>query len=76
MNAANTGNGPPATKVVLGNGSPGSTSIKGNGVVAVAGIPHGVPGGTGTSKGVAGPVNLGQNAAATHAQAGRCPGRR
>ena len=37
-----------ATKVVLGNGSPESTTIKGNGVVAVAGIPHGVPGGTGT----------------------------
>jgi protein TonB len=59
MNSANSGNGPPATKVVLGNGSPESTSIKGNGVVAVAGIPHGVPGGTG--KAVAGPVNLGQN---------------
>jgi TonB family protein len=61
MNSANTGNGPPATKVVLGNGSPESTSIKGNGVVAVAGIPHGVPGGTGTGKAVAGRVNLGQN---------------
>jgi TonB family protein len=61
MNAANTGNGPPATKVVLGSGSPESTSIKGNGVVAVAGIPHGVPGGTGTGPGrVAGPVNLAQ----------------
>jgi protein TonB len=61
MNSANTGNGPPATKVVLGNGSPESTSIKGNGVVAVAGIPHGVPG-TGTGKAVAGQqVNLGQN---------------
>src|SRR5258708_15105055 len=38
--------------------------MKGNGPVAVAGIPHGVPGGTGpmnaTGK-VAGPVNLGQN---------------
>ena len=63
MNAANTGNGPAATKVVLGNGSPEGTSIKGNGVVAVAGIPHGVPGGTGplNSTGrVAGPVSLGQ----------------
>ena len=61
MNAANTGNGPPATKVVLGSGSPESTSIRGNGVVAVAGIPHGVPGGTGTGPGrVAGPVNLAQ----------------
>jgi protein TonB len=63
MNGANTGHGPPATKVILGNGSPESTSIKGNGVVAVAGIPHGVPGGTGplNSTGrAAGPVNLGQ----------------
>jgi TonB family protein len=63
MNSANTGNGPPATKVVLGNGSPESTSVKGKGVVAVAGIPHGVPGGTGplNSTGrVAGPVSLGQ----------------
>ena len=34
MNGANTGHGPPATKVILGNGSPESTSIKGNGVVA------------------------------------------
>jgi protein TonB len=64
MNSANTGNGPAATKVNLGNGSPGGTSIHGNGVVAVAGIPHGVPGGTGplNSTGrVAGPVNLGQS---------------
>jgi TonB family protein len=60
MNPANSGNGPRATKVVLGNGSPDSTSMKGNGVVAVAGIPHGVPGGTGTGR-VAGQVNLGQN---------------
>lgn len=61
MNAGNTGNGPPATKVVLGNGSPGGTSIKGNGVVAVAGIPHGVPGGTGTEPAHAvGTVSLGQ----------------
>jgi TonB family protein len=62
MNAANTGNGPPATKVVLGNGSPGGTTIKGNGVVAVTGIPHGVPGGTGTGKVAGGgqQVNLGQ----------------
>jgi len=43
MNGANTGHGPPATKVILGNGSPASTTIKGNGVVAVAGIPHGDP---------------------------------
>jgi len=63
MNATNTGNGPAATKVVLGNGSPASTTTRGNGVVAVAGIPHGVPGATGTGK-VAGSqqVNLGQAA--------------
>ncbi|HEY4379859.1 MAG TPA: energy transducer TonB [Acidobacteriaceae bacterium] len=50
MNAANTGHGPPATKVVLGNGSPESTTVKGNGVIAAVGLPHGVPGGTGTGK--------------------------
>lgn len=64
MNSANTGHGPAAAKVNLGNGSPEGTSIHGNGVVAVAGIPHGVPGGTGplNSTGrVAGQVNLGQN---------------
>jgi TonB family protein len=62
MNSANTGNGPAATKVVLGNGAPESTSIRGNGVVAVAGIPHGVPNGTGTGKVVGGgqQVSLGQ----------------
>jgi TonB family protein len=61
MNAGNTGNGPPATKVVLGNGSPESTSIKGNGVIAAVGIPHGVPGGTGTTQAHAvGQVSLGQ----------------
>ena len=63
MNAGNTGNGPPATKVVLGNGSPESTTTKGNGVIAAVGIPHGVPGGTGTGPAhTAGPVNLGQAA--------------
>jgi protein TonB len=61
MNAANTGHGPAATHINMGNGSPGSTSIKGNGVVAVAGIPHGVPGGTGTAKAAGGQqVSLGQ----------------
>jgi protein TonB len=61
MNAANTGNGPAATKVVLGNGSPGSTATRGNGVVAVVGLPHGVPNGTGTGKIAGGEqVNLGQ----------------
>jgi TonB family protein len=62
MNAGNTGHGPPATKVTLGNGSPDSTSIKGNGVIAAVGLPHGVPGGTGTGKVPSGQqVNLGQN---------------
>jgi periplasmic protein TonB len=61
MNSANSGHGPPASKVILGNGSPESTTIKGNGVVAVAGIPHGVPGGTGTGNAhAAGQVSLGQ----------------
>jgi TonB family protein len=60
MNGANTGHGPPATRVVLGNGSPQSTSIKGNGVVAVAGIPHGVPNGTGTGQPTGQQVSLGQ----------------
>ena len=59
MNSANTGNGPRATKVNFGNGSPESTSIKGNGVVAVAGIPHGMLQGTGTAHG-ADQVSLGQ----------------
>jgi periplasmic protein TonB len=50
MNAANSGHGPAATKVNMGNGSPDSTTIHGNGVVAVAGIPHGVPNSTGTGR--------------------------
>jgi len=58
MNSAGTGGGPPSTKVNLGNGSPGG-SLHGNGVVAVVGIPHGVPAATGTSQ-VASQVNLGQ----------------
>ncbi len=82
MNSANTGNGPAATKINLGNGSPGGTTTRGNGVVAVAGIPHGVPGGTGTGPAhAAGQVNLGQNtpppaaraAIATTAAAGKAP---
>jgi protein TonB len=60
MNAGNTGHGPPATKVVLGNGSPDSTSIKGNGVIAAVGLPHGVPGGTGTKTPSGQQVSLGQ----------------
>jgi protein TonB len=61
MNAANSGHGPAAAQVNMGNGSPQSTTTRGNGVVAVAGIPHGVPGGTGTGKVVGGQqVSLGQ----------------
>jgi periplasmic protein TonB len=61
MNPANSGHGPAASKVILGNGSPESTTVKGNGVIAAVGIPHGVPGGTGTGKVPAGQqVNLGQ----------------
>jgi protein TonB len=56
--AAGNGNGPSATKVNLGNGS-AVGSLRGNGLVAVNGIPHGVPGGTGTSPTVS-QVNLGQ----------------
>ena len=59
--AAGNGNGPSATKVNLGNGSAGG-SLRGNGLVAVTGIPHGVPGGTGTPATVS-QVNLGQNMA-------------
>src|SRR5271154_883217 len=62
MPPANNGAG--ATVVSLGSGSPTGQNMKGSGPVAVAGIPHGVVGGTGplnsTGK-VAGPVNLGQN---------------
>ncbi|MGP8260109.1 MAG: energy transducer TonB [Acidobacteriaceae bacterium] len=56
--ASGSGNGPAATKVNLGNGSPGG-SLRGNGLVAVTGIPHGAPSGTGTAA-VASHVNLGQ----------------
>ena len=64
MPASNNGAGAASTVVNLGSGSPTGTNMKGNGPVAVAGIPHGVVGGTGplNAKGtVAGPVNLGQN---------------
>lgn len=59
MNAANSGNGPRATRVNLGNGSPGSTSTRGRGVIAVSGIPHGVPEARGTGREVR-QVNLGE----------------
>jgi len=68
MNPANSGNGPAATRVNLGNGSPQSTTIKGNGVMAVTGLAHGVPGGTGTGPARAvDPVRLGQTAVASSA---------
>src|SRR3984885_11949267 len=47
MPASNNGAGAPSTVVNLGSGSPNSQNMKGNGPVAVAGIPHGVVGGTG-----------------------------
>jgi len=56
--SSGTGNGLSASKVNLGSGSAGG-SIRGNSAVAVTGIPHGVPGGTGTSVAVS-QVNLGQ----------------
>ncbi|MEI9979349.1 MAG: energy transducer TonB [Edaphobacter sp.] len=62
MPASNNGAGP--SVVSLGSGSPTGQNMKSSGPVAVAGIPHGVVGGTGplNAKGtVAGPVNLGQN---------------
>ena len=72
MPASNTGAG--ATKVSLGSGSPTSTNMAGNGAHAVTGVKLGVAGGTGplnsTGK-IAGPVNLGQNTAARHAEARR-----
>jgi TonB family protein len=56
-------NGAGASVVSLGSGSPNSQNMKGNGAVAVAGIPHGVPGGTGplNSTGKVAGVALGQN---------------
>ena len=64
MPASNNGAGAAASVVNLGSGSPTGTNMKGSGPVAIAGIPHGVPGGTGPNNAsgrVAGPVNLGQN---------------
>jgi protein TonB len=63
MPASNNGAGAQSTVVSLGSGSPTGQNMKGNGPVAIAGIPHGVPGGTGPNNStgrVAGPVNLGQ----------------
>jgi TonB family protein len=64
MPASNNGAGAQSTVVNLGSGSPNSQNMKATGAVAVAGIPHGVVGGTGPNNAVgrvAGPVNLGQN---------------
>jgi TonB family protein len=64
MPASNNGAGAPSTVVNLGSGSPTGQNMKATGAIAVAGIPHGVPGGTGPLNSVgkvAGPVNLGQN---------------
>ena len=62
MPSSNTGMGAPTKVNLAGSGSPGGSN-KGTGAVAVAGIPHGVPGGTGpfnSTTRVAGPVNLAQ----------------
>ena len=66
MSTSNTGSGPPAAKVNLGSGQPDGTAIRGGGVKEVAGIPHGVIGGTGPRNGTGGPtgpvaVNLAHN---------------
>jgi protein TonB len=60
MPASTNGAGPASAVVNLGSGSPNGQNMKATGPVAVAGIPHGVVGGTGpvTSKST---VNLGQN---------------
>jgi TonB family protein len=59
MPASNNGAGAVSSVVNLGSGSPNGQNMKGSGPVAIAGIPHGVVGGTGpvNAKG----VNLGQN---------------
>jgi TonB family protein len=61
MPASNNGAGAPSTVVNLGSGSPNSQNMKGNGPVAVAGIPHGVVGGTGPLNSTSKVVSLGQN---------------
>jgi protein TonB len=54
-------NGAGASVVSLGSGSPTSQNMKGNGPVAVAGIPHGVVGGTGPLNSTSKTVSLGQS---------------
>jgi periplasmic protein TonB len=61
MPASNNGAGAASTVVNLGSGSPTGTNMKGNGPVAVAGIPHGVTGGTGPLNSTSKVVSLGQN---------------
>jgi protein TonB len=61
MPASNNGAGAQSTVVSLGSGSPTSQNMKGNGPVAVAGIPHGVVGGTGPLNSTSKTVSLGQN---------------
>lgn len=61
MPASNNGAGAQSTVVNLGSGSPTGTNMHGNGPVAVAGIPHGVVGGTGPLNSTSRQVNLGQN---------------
>src|SRR5271155_743145 len=60
MPASNNGAGAPSTVVNLGSGSPTGTNMHGNGPVAVAGIPHGVVGGTGPLNSTSRTVSLGQ----------------
>jgi TonB family protein len=59
MPSSNTGLGKPTAVNLAGSGSPGGAN-RGAAVVAVAGIPHGVPGGTGPANGTGRQVNLGQ----------------
>lgn len=63
MPASNNGAGAQSTVVNLGSGSAASQNMRATGPVAIAGIPHGVPGGTGplNSTGRVAGVSLGQN---------------
>jgi periplasmic protein TonB len=59
MPTSNTGLGRPTTVNLAGSGSPGGSN-KGTGAVAITGMPHGVPGGTGPANGHATAVTLAQ----------------
>ncbi|HSY68363.1 MAG TPA: TonB family protein [Edaphobacter sp.] len=61
MPASNNGAGAQSTVVSLGSGSPTGQNMKASGPVAVAGIPHGVTGGTGPLNSTSKVVSLGQN---------------